>query len=165
MAPDETRAVMTDFQKSMMEKRQAAMKEQQDKMKAEGDKNLAAGQKFLDDNKKQKDVKVTASGLQYKVIKSGDGKTPKPEDTVSCNYKGTLIDGTEFDSSYKRNEPTKFPVKGVIKGWTEALQLMKVGDKWQLFIPPDLAYGPMGHPPVIPPQSTLIFEIELVAIQ
>ncbi len=158
MNADENRQVMMDFQKQMIEKRQAAMK-------AEGEKNVAEGKKFLDDNKKKDGVKVTASGLQYKVLKSGDGKSPKPTDTVSAHYKGTLINGTEFDSSYKRNEPAKFPVTGVIKGWTEALQMMKVGDKWQLFIPPELAYGPNGRPPTIPPQSTLIFEVELVGIQ
>ncbi len=156
MTPDETRQVMMDFQKAMMEKRQAAQK-------AEGDKNQAEGQKFLDENKKKDGVKVTASGLQYKVLKSGDGKSPKLTDTVSAHYKGTLINGTEFDSSYKRNEPSKFPVNGVIKGWTEALQMMKVGDKWQLFIPSDLAYGPQGRPG-IPPASTLIFEVELLGI-
>jgi FKBP-type peptidyl-prolyl cis-trans isomerase len=158
VTPEMTRQVMMDFQKSMMEKRQATMK-------AEGEKNLAEGQKFLEENKTKEGIKVTASGLQYKVLTAGDGKTPTLEDTVTCNYRGTLVNGTEFDSSYKRNTPTRFPVRGVIKGWTEALQLMKVGDKWQLFIPADLAYGPMGHPPVIPPQSTLIFEIELVGIE
>ncbi|MFN7951657.1 MAG: FKBP-type peptidyl-prolyl cis-trans isomerase [bacterium] len=158
MNADENRQVMMDFQKQMIEKRQAAMK-------AEGEKNAAEGKKFLDENKKKDGVKVTASGLQYKVLKSGDGKSPKPTDTVSAHYKGTLINGTEFDSSYKRNEPAKFPVTGVIKGWTEALQMMKVGDKWQLVIPPELAYGPNGRPPTIPPQSTLVFEVELVGIQ
>ena len=105
------------------------------------------------------------SGLQYKVIAEGSGKTPQATDTVTVNYKGTLIDGTEFDSSYKRGQPASFQVNGVIKGWTEALQLMKEGSKWQLFIPPDLAYGERGAGRTIPPNSTLIFEVELISVK
>jgi FKBP-type peptidyl-prolyl cis-trans isomerase FklB len=120
---------------------------------------------FLTANKKKEGVKTTPSGLQYKVLKSGKGKSPKPTDTVTTNYKGTLVNGQEFDSSYKRGQPASFPVNQVIPGWTEALQLMKVGDKWQLFIPSDLAYGPQGRPPVIPPNATLIFELELLGIE
>ena len=105
------------------------------------------------------------SGLQYKILKEGTGKKPALDDTVVCQYRGTLVDGTEFDSSYKRGQPATFPVKGVIKGWTEALQLMPVGSKWQLFIPPELAYGETGAGGTIGPNATLIFEVELVSIQ
>jgi FKBP-type peptidyl-prolyl cis-trans isomerase FklB len=114
---------------------------------------------------KKEGVKTTETGLQYKVIKAGTGKTPKASDTVVTHYRGTLVDGTEFDSSYKRGEPATFPVKGVIAGWTEALQLMPVGSKWQLVIPSKLAYGQRGAPPAIGPNATLIFEIELIAIK
>lgn len=129
------------------------------------DKNLAAGKAFLEENAKKPDVVTTASGLQYKILTSGDGKQPKGTDTVTTHYKGTLIDGREFDSSYKRNQPASFPVKGVIAGWTEALQLMHVGDKWQLFIPPELAYGATKRSELIEANSTLVFEIELLDIK
>ncbi len=123
-------------------------------------------EKFLMDNKAKEGVKTLASGLQYKVLKEGTGKTPKASDTVVTHYRGTLLDGKEFDSSYKRNEPAEFPVGGVIKGWTEALQLMKEGDKWMLFIPPNLAYGARGTPGgPIGPNETLIFEIELLKVK
>ena len=127
--------------------------------------NLAAGKTFLAENAKKPGVVTTESGLQYKVITSGDGKQPTASDTVTTHYRGTLIDGREFDSSYKRDQPASFPVKGVIKGWTEALQLMHVGDKWQLFIPSDLAYGPSKRSELIQPNSTLIFEIELLDVK
>jgi FKBP-type peptidyl-prolyl cis-trans isomerase len=127
--------------------------------------NLAAGKAFLAENAKQPGVITTESGLQYKVLTSGDGKQPTAEDTVTTHYRGTLIDGREFDSSYKRNTPASFPVKGVIKGWTEALQLMHVGDKWQLFVPSDLAYGESKRSELIEPNSTLIFEIELLGVK
>jgi FKBP-type peptidyl-prolyl cis-trans isomerase len=127
--------------------------------------NKKAGQDFLAKNKDEKNVKSTESGLQYTVMKEGTGPSPKATDTVKVHYRGTLIDGTEFDSSYKRNEPTTFPVNQVIKGWTEALQKMKVGSKWKVFVPSDLAYGDEGRPPVIPPASVLIFEIELLGIE
>jgi FKBP-type peptidyl-prolyl cis-trans isomerase FklB len=139
---------------------------QQEKMKALAEKNKKEGEEFLAANKKKPGVKTLPSGLQYKIITEGKGKTPKSTDTVTVNYKGTLIDGTEFDSSYKRNEPATFPVSGVIKGWTEALQLMKEGSKWQLFIPADLAYGErgtMGGP--IGPNAVLIFEVELLSVK
>ena len=110
-------------------------------------------------------MKATASGLQYKVIKEGNGPQPKASDTVTVDYKGTLINGTEFDSSYKRGEPATFPLNGVIKGWTEGLQLMKTGGKTQFFIPADLAYGQRQMGPDIPPNSTLIFEVELKSVQ
>jgi FKBP-type peptidyl-prolyl cis-trans isomerase FklB len=160
LTQEEIKKVMADFSKQMMAKRQ----EQQ---KAEAAKNLAAGRAFLEANKSKEGVKVLPSGLQYKILKEGTGKSPTAENTVKTHYSGRLIDGTEFDSSYKRGKPAEFPVKGVIKGWTEALQLMKEGGKWQLFIPPDLAYGEKGNPRGsggIPGNSTLIFEVELIEI-
>lgn len=139
-------------------------KEMQDKQTAKGKEAAASGEKFLTENKAKPGVKTTASGLQYKVLKEGSGPTPKETDTVKVNYRGTLIDGTEFDSSYKRGEPASFPVNRVIKGWTEALQLMKVGSKYQIFIPASLGYGERGAGAQIPPNSTLIFEVELLDI-
>ncbi len=123
------------------------------------------GQEFLKENAKKEGVKTTASGLQYKVVKEGDGKSPKATDTVKVHYRGTLIDGTEFDSSYKRNEPIEFPLNGVIKGWTEGLQLMKEGSKYILYIPSNLGYGARGAGGVIPPDATLIFEVELLKVK
>ena len=128
------------------------------------EKNKMDGEAFLAKNKGEKGVKTTASGLQYKVITAGKGKQPTAEDTVTVNYRGTLIDGTEFDSSYKRNQPATFPVKGVIPGWTEALPLMKEGSKWMLYVPANLAYGERGAGHMIGPNSTLIFEVELLSI-
>lgn len=125
---------------------------------------LEEGKKFLAENQKKKGVITTASGLQYEVIKPGNGATPKLTDKVTTHYKGTLINGQEFDSSYKRNEPATFPVNGVIKGWTEALQMMKEGDTWRLYIPYDLAYGERGAGKDIPPYATLIFDIELIKV-
>ena len=120
---------------------------------------------FLEANKAKEGVTTLPSGLQYKVLTQGTGPKPTPADTVVCNYRGTLTNGKEFDSSYKRGEPATFPVSGVIKGWTEALQLMPVGSKYQLFIPPDLAYGERGAGSDIGPDETLIFEVELMSIQ
>jgi FKBP-type peptidyl-prolyl cis-trans isomerase FklB len=140
-------------------------KDDQQKQKQVGEKNSTEGAQFLDENKQKRGVKTTASGLQYKVIKEGTGAQPKATDAVTVNYRGTLIDGTEFDSSYKRGQPATFPVNGVIKGWTEALQLMKVGSKYQLFIPPNLAYGERAMGPDIGPNSTLIFEVELLNVK
>jgi FKBP-type peptidyl-prolyl cis-trans isomerase FklB len=140
-------------------------KEMQQKQEAAGQKSAAEGEKFLAENKTKEGVKTTASGLQYKVLKEGSGAQPKGNDTVTVNYRGTLIDGTEFDSSYKRGEPASFPVGGVIKGWTEALQLMKTGSKYQLFIPANLAYGERGAGRDIAPNSTLIFEVELLDVK
>ncbi len=128
-------------------------------------KNIEEGKAFLAENAKKDGVTTTESGLQYKVLTTGDGKQPKDTDTVTTHYKGTLIDGREFDSSYKRDQPASFPVKGVIKGWTEALQLMHVGDKWQLFIPSELAYGATKRSELIEANSTLIFELELLGIK
>jgi FKBP-type peptidyl-prolyl cis-trans isomerase len=133
------------------------------KQKKEAAENLAAGTAFLEANKAKEGVKVLPSGLQYKVITEGTGKTPTADDKVKTHYRGTLIDGTEFDSSYKRGKPVEFPVKGVIKGWVEALQLMKEGAKWELYIPANLAYGQRAKPG-IPVNSTLVFEIELIEI-
>ena len=127
--------------------------------------NKDAGDAFLAKNKARTEVTTLSSGLQYRIIKEGTGTAPTLDDTVTTHYRGTLIDGTEFDSSYKRNEPVKFPVNGVIPGWTEALQLMKPGSKWELFIPSDLAYGERGAGHLIGPNSTLIFEIELLSIE
>jgi FKBP-type peptidyl-prolyl cis-trans isomerase FklB len=121
--------------------------------------------KFLEDNKKAEGVTTLPSGLQYKVLKKGDGPSPDENDMVRTHYKGQLIDGTVFDSSYERGEPAEFPVNGVISGWTEALQKMKIGDKWQLFIPSELGYGEAGAGGTIPPNSTLIFEIELLDVK
>ena len=143
----------------------ALTKEIEDKQKAVAEQNVKDGEKFLAENKKKEGVKTTASGLQYKVIKEGTGPQPKLTDSVVANYRGTLINGTEFDSSFKRGQPATFPLTGVIKGWTEALQLMKVGSKYQLFVPADLAYGNRAMGADIGPNSTLIFEVELVGIQ
>ena len=154
MTMDQIREVMMNFEKDMAAKQAET-----------GKKNEADAEKFLADNKKKDGVKTTASGLQYKVMKEGNGAQPKSTDNVTVNYRGTLMDGTEFDSSYKRGQPATFPVAGVIKGWTEALQLMKVGSKYQLFIPPALAYGEHSPSPQIPPNSLLIFEVELMNVQ
>ena len=149
--PDQIKEVMTNFEKDMEQKQKEA-----------GEKNKSEGTKFLDENKKKEGVKTTGSGLQYKVLKEGNGAQPKATDTVTVNYRGTLINGTEFDSSYKRGQPATFPVNGVIKGWTEALQLMKVGSKYQLFVPASLAYGERSVSPDLAANSTLIFEVELL---
>lgn len=158
LSKEERDKTLEAFQKEMMEKQVAASKEA-------ATKNAAEGEKFLAENKKKEGVKTTDSGLQYKVLKEGSGPSPKETDTVVTNYKGTLLDGTEFDSSYKRNEPATFPVNRVIKGWTEALQLMKPGAKYQLFIPAALAYGERGAGREIGPNATLIFEVELLSIK
>ena len=158
LSQKEIQDTMTAFQKEMEAK-------QQEKMKVVGDKNKKDGEAFLAANKKKDGIKTTASGLQYKVIKEGTGKKPSAKDTVTVNYRGTMIDGTEFDSSYKRGEATSFPVDQVIPGWTEALQLMKVGSKYELFIPSNIAYGERGAGPQIGPNATLIFEVELVSIK
>jgi FKBP-type peptidyl-prolyl cis-trans isomerase FklB len=133
--------------------------------KKQGEQNRIEGEKFLAANKDKPGVKVTASGLQYKVIKPGTGAKPKPTDNVVVDYRGTLIDGREFDSSYARGEPATFPVNGVIKGWQEALQLMKEGAKWQIYVPADLAYGERGAGGLIGPNATLIFDVELHKIK
>ncbi|NJN05875.1 MAG: FKBP-type peptidyl-prolyl cis-trans isomerase [Rhodobacteraceae bacterium] len=145
--------------------RQEVMAQMAVKQQAAGAKNIKAGEDFLAANGKKAGVKTTASGLQYKVLKSGNGKTPKLTDTVTAHYHGTLIDGTVFDSSVERGEPVPFPVNGVIPGWTEALQLMKEGDKWQLVIPAKLAYGERGAGGKIGPNSALVFDVELLKVE
>ncbi len=158
MTEQEVKQTMMDFQKDMMAKHQARMKEL-------GEKNEKEGEAFLAENKKKEGVITLPSGLQYKVIKEGEGKTPIATDMVTVHYRGTLIDGKEFDSSYTRGQPVTFPVKGVIPGFSEALQLMKVGSKWQLFIPSNLSYGERGAGEEIGPNATLIFDIELISIK
>ena len=156
---DETKAVLTTLQQEARAKKEA-------EMKALADANQKEGEAYLAENKTKEGVVTLPSGLQYKILKQGDGPKPTPSDMVECNYRGTLIDGKEFDSSYKRGKPATFPVGGVIKGWTEILQLMPVGSKYQVVIPGALAYGP--RPPNgsdIGPNATLIFEIELLSIK
>lgn len=157
MSKGEMRSTLATLNKAV-----AAAQEQ--KMKARAEQNLAAGKAFLAQNAKEEGVKTLASGLQYRVIKEGSGKTPESKDSVTVHYRGTLIDGTEFDSSYRRGKPATFRVEGVIPGWTEALQLMKEGARWQLFIPPELGYGDK-RTRKIQPNSTLIFEVELISVK
>jgi FKBP-type peptidyl-prolyl cis-trans isomerase FklB len=158
LSEEEARATLTELQNEMRKK-------QQEKMQQAADENKKEGDAFLTANKAKAGVVTLPSGLQYKVLTAGTGPKPTASDSVVCNYRGTLIDGKEFDSSYKRGEPATFPVGGVIKGWTEALQLMPVGSKWQLVVPSDLAYGERGQGGDIGPNATLIFEVELLSIQ
>jgi len=151
------------IRESMMALNKEIRAKQEEKRKQQGEKNKQEGEKFLAENKTKPGVVALPSGLQYKVLTDGSGESPKPGDVVTVNYRGTLIDGTEFDSSYKRGQPATFSVTGVIKGWTEALEQMKPGAKWQLFIPSDLAYGERGSGPTIGPNATLQFEVELVS--
>ncbi len=157
LTEEEVRAALTQFQNDLR-------KAQVEKMQKLGEENKKAGEAFLADNKTKEGVVALPSGLQYKVLTEGTGPKPVATDSVVCNYRGTLLDTTEFDSSYKRGQPVTFPVMGVVKGWTEALQLMPVGSKWQLFVPPELAYGNRGGPG-IGPNATLIFEVQLLSIQ
>jgi FKBP-type peptidyl-prolyl cis-trans isomerase FklB len=158
MTDEEAKTVMTEFRTAMMKKKEAEAQQV-------GDANKQAGQQFLAANKDKPGVVALPSGLQYKILKEGTGPKPTATDTVVCNYRGTLINGTEFDSSYKGGQPATFPVGQVIKGWTEVLQLMPVGSKWQVFVPSDLAYGSRSPSPEIGPNSLLIFEIDLLSIQ
>jgi FKBP-type peptidyl-prolyl cis-trans isomerase len=158
LTDDEIEETMMAFSAELASKRAEAAKKA-------AEKNKQDGELFLAENKKKEGVKSLPSGLQYKVINEGSGKNPKSTDTVTVNYEGTLIDGSEFDSSYRRNEPATFTVNEVIPGWTEALQLMKEGAKWQLFIPSNLAYGEQGAGGVIGPDTTLIFKVELISVQ
>ena len=158
MTEDDLRAIMTAYMEDLR-KKQALV------MKAVAEENKKKGDAFLAENKKKEGVVTLPSGLQYKIIKAGAGKIPAETDTVECRYRGTLIDGKEFDSSYRTGQNATFKVSGVIPGWREALKLIPVGSKWQLFIPPELAYGPMGAGREIGPNATLIFEVELVAIK
>jgi FKBP-type peptidyl-prolyl cis-trans isomerase FklB len=155
LTDQEIQETMLAFQKEMMAKWEEI-----------GKKNKTDGEAFLAENKKKEGVKTLPDGLEYKVINAGTGKKPKADDTVTVNYRGTLINGTEFDSSYKRGQPATFPVSGgMIKGWSEALQFMQEGAKWELFIPSNLAYGERGMGGIIGPNATLIFEVELVSVK
>ncbi len=158
LTDQEAKDVMASFEKEMRAKQEAMRK-------TAGEKNKKEGEEFLAANKSKEGVKTLPSGLQYKVIKPGTGKKPQLTDTVTVQYRGTLIDGTEFDSSLRRGAPATFEVNKIIPGWTEALQLMQEGAKWQLFIPSNLAYGERGAGQQIGPNATLIFEVELVSIQ
>lgn len=158
LTEQEINEALSNLQKELMEKHA-------ERTIQLGEKNKEEGEAFLSENKKKEGVITLPSGLQYKVIKEGTGKTPNANDTVVTNYRGTLTDGTEFDSSYKRGQPATFPVNGVIAGWTEALQLMKEGSKWELFIPSSLAYGERGAGNLIGPNAVLIFEIELISVK
>ena len=153
-----------EMQKTLLELQKRVAAARQKELKERTERNLSEGKAFLEGNKKKEGVKTLPSGLQYKVLTEGSGKTPKAADNVTINYKGTFINGSEFDSSYKRGKPTTFQVDKVVKGWTEALQLMKEGSKWELFIPPELGYGERGTGP-IPPNSVLIFEVELISVK
>jgi FKBP-type peptidyl-prolyl cis-trans isomerase FklB len=154
-----------DAQAALTQLQSEVQKTMEAKMQKLGVSNKQEGETFLAANKSKDGVVALPSGLQYKILKAGTGPKPIPSDTVVCNYRGTLIDGTEFDSSFKHGQPASFPVGQVIKGWTEALQLMPVGSKWQLFVPAALAYGDRGAGPDIGPNATLIFEVELLSIK
>ncbi len=158
LTDDEMREVMTAFQTEMMAK-------MAENSKKAGEKNKKDGEAFLAENKKKSGVVTLPSGLQYKILVDGKGRKPALKDTVTAHYRGTLLDGTEFDSSYKQGEPTTFAVSNMIKGWTEVLQLMRVGSKWQVYVPANLAYGDRAASQEIGPNSTLIFEIELIAVK
>ncbi len=158
MTDEQARAEITELRTQMMAKMQAKQQQEAEDNKKQGDAFLAA-------NKSKPGVVALPSGLQYKILTAGTGPKPTASDSVKCNYKGTLINGTEFDASEKHGGPATFPVNGVIKGWTEALQLMPVGSKWQLFVPSDLAYGARGAGGDIGPNETLIFEVELLSIE
>ncbi len=159
LSDEEIEKVMATFRDELIAQRTV-------KLKADAEKNKAEGAAFLAENKKKPGVKTTASGLQYQIVAEGTGASPKPTDIVKVHYRGTLLNGTEFDSSYKRNEPASFPLNQVIKGWTEGLQLLKVGGKAKLFIPSELAYGENPRPGgPIPPNAVLIFDVELLGIE
>ena len=162
---EEIKETMTAFQQKMRAKKQAEYMKKMEERKNQGEANKETGEKFLEENKTKEGVVTLESGLQYKILKKGTGASPKATDTVKCNYKGTTIAGKEFDSSYKRGEPATFALNRVIKGWTEGLQLMKEGGKWQFFIPSELAYGERGAGQNIGPNEVLIFEIELLGIE
>jgi FKBP-type peptidyl-prolyl cis-trans isomerase len=165
LAGGKTLMTQEEAQATLNQQKAEAQKKHEAKMQAAGEENRKQGVEFLAANKTKEGVVTLPSGLQYKILKAGAGPKPASTDSVVCNYRGTLINGTEFDSSYKRGQPTTFPVGGVIKGWTEALQLMPVGSKWQLFVPADLAYGDRGAGNDIGPNATLIFEVEMLSIK
>lgn len=159
LTEDEMRAVLANA-KEEYQKKQAALREEQ------AEATLKEGEKFLADNKNKVGVVSLPTGLQYKILEQGEGQRPRIHQHVICNYRGTLLDGAEFDNSNKHNGPSIFPMKGVLEGWREALLIMPVGSKWQLFVPPDLAYGKAGVPSMnVPPNATLIFELELVSVK
>ena len=164
LTEEQMQQVFTAFQKSYQEKNQLKAEAEKKVKEKEGAENKIKGDAYLEKCKKTDGFKATASGLQYKVLKTGTGKSPVDTSEVTVHYTGTLIDGTKFDSSIDRNEPATFPVNGVIKGWTEALKMMKEGDKWQIVIPSDIAYGPEGRPG-IPPNSVLLFDLELIKVK
>lgn len=164
MAGEEPQMAMEDAAQILMALRQQVQQQQQAEQSAAAGDNMAASQAFLEENSTKEGVQTTDSGLQYKVVEEGDGASPGPDDVVTVHYRGTLIDGTQFDSSYDRGTPATFPVGGVIAGWTEALQLMSVGSKYELYIPPDLAYGANGAGGRIGPNEALIFEVELLEV-
>ena len=158
LTDEQVQKCMTEFQQQLMAKNEAKAHEM-------GEKNTKIGAEFLAANKSKEGVKTTPSGLQYKILTAGTGTRPTADQTVTVNYRGTLIDGTEFDNSYKRGQPTTYPVSQFVKGWVEALLMMPTGSKWQLFIPSDLAYGERSPTATIPPNSVLIFELELLSIK
>lgn len=159
LSEEEMHAVLANA-KEEYQKKQAALRE------AKAEENLKEGEKFLAENKNKEGVVTLPTGLQYKIFERGEGKTPRTHQHVICNYRGTLLDGTEFDNSNRHNGPSVFPMKGVPEGWREALLMMPIGSKWQLFVPPDLAYGKAGVPSMkVPPNATLIYELELVSIR
>lgn len=158
LSEEEARAALMELQSDLRRK-------QQEKIQQAGEVNRKEGSAFLAANKGKEGVVTLPSGLQYKILSAGTGPKPTTSDSVVCNYRGTLVDGKEFDSSYKRGQPATFPVSGVIKGWTEALQLMPVGSKWQLFVPSELAYGERGQGADIGPYAVLVFDVELLSIQ
>jgi FKBP-type peptidyl-prolyl cis-trans isomerase FklB len=159
LTEEEMRTIIADA-KQEYQKKQAALREEQ------AEATLKEGEKFLAENKTKEGVLTLPTGLQYKILKQGKGEKPEMKDHVVCRYRGVLIDGTEFDNSARHNDPVTFPVRGVIKGWEEALLMMPEGSKWQLFVPPDLAYGKGGAPSMkVPPNATLIFELELLAVK
>jgi FKBP-type peptidyl-prolyl cis-trans isomerase FklB len=165
LTEEEMQKTMMALQQKMMAKRQTEHMKEMEERKNLGEANKEKGEKFLEANKAKEGVITLESGLQYKILRKGTGTSPKATDTVKCHYKGTTIDGEEFDSSYKRGEPATFALNRVIKGWTEGLQLMKEGGKWEFVIPPELAYGEMGSGPHIGPNEVLIFEVELLGIE
>jgi len=165
LTDQELQEAMNAFRTEMQAKRTERFKQQAERTKVQGEQSKKDGETFLAENKKKEGVVTTPSGLQYKIYTAGTGRRPGSNDTVTTHYRGTLIDGKEFDSSYRNGAPVTFAVNRVIKGWQEALQLMPVGSKWKLFIPANLAYGEQGQPPKIPGNSPLIFDLELMGVE
>ena len=165
LSEEEIQKTMMTFQQKMRAKKQETYAKQMEERKKQGEANKEKGKEFLETNKTKEDIVTLESGLQYKILEKGTGGSPKPTDTVKCHYRGTTIDGKEFDSSYQRGEPATFALNRVIKGWTEGLQLMKEGGKWQFFVPSELAYGERGAGQNIGSNEVLIFEVELLTIE